>query len=316
MAMIVLYIWMLLLATGARIPESAKIAQWQGALSRSNYCPRWSPDGARIVFYSHIQDKWRIILMNADGSEWKVLSSGNHDDFYPSFSPDGKKILFYSNRDGNQEIYVMNLDGTAPKRLTEDPARDRYPQFSPDGKRITFVRLDEGGRGGVMIMDADGSGARSLTPESANVISRLGWSPDNSRIVFYQSNDGKDMSGENQWALYSVSVAEGSVVKMHDGLGRDSNVDWSASARLLVFDAHKAGSWESDDGGWEIFVSNPDGGKRRNVTNNKGINDWGASWSPDGKKIVYCSGMDDQYEIYVIDADGSNPARLTYNVKR
>ena len=43
---------------------------------------------------------------------------------------------------------------------------------------------------------------------------------------------------------------------------------------------------------------------------------WAPSWSPDGTKIAFESGIDDvvyNYEIYVMNADGSNQTNLTNN---
>jgi Tol biopolymer transport system component len=37
------------------------------------------------------------------------------------------------------------------------------------------------------------------------------------------------------------------------------------------------------------------------------------AWSPDGKRIAFVSRRDGNPEIYVIDADGANPKRLTSN---
>ncbi|MCS7160635.1 MAG: hypothetical protein RMJ19_09200, partial [Gemmatales bacterium] len=34
-------------------------------------------------------------------------------------------------------------------------------------------------------------------------------------------------------------------------------------------------------------------------------------WSPDGKMIAFTSNRDGNYEIYVMNADGSHPRRLT-----
>ena len=36
-----------------------------------------------------------------------------------------------------------------------------------------------------------------------------------------------------------------------------------------------------------------------------------ANWSPDGSKIAFASTRDDDWEIYVMDSDGSNQTRLT-----
>jgi Tol biopolymer transport system component len=68
----------------------------------------------------------------------------------------------------------------------------------------------------------------------------------------------------------------------------------------------------------EIYSVNPDGTGFVNLTNTP---DQGSereelpAWSPDGTKIAFMSNRDDQfnYEIYVMNADGSNPTRLTSN---
>ena len=52
------------------------------------------------------------------------------------------------------------------------------------------------------------------------------------------------------------------------------------------------------------------GGAIRRLTNNSDW-DWKPSWSPDGQRIAFQSSRDGNYEIYVMDADGSNPHRLT-----
>ena len=39
----------------------------------------------------------------------------------------------------------------------------------------------------------------------------------------------------------------------------------------------------------------------------------GLSWSPDGKKIAFRSNRDGNYEIYVMNADGSEQTNLTNN---
>ena len=75
------------------------------------------------------------------------------------------------------------------------------------------------------------------------------------------------------------------------------------------------------DGNPEIYVMNSDGSNQRRLTNN-GAKDWNPSWSPNGKRIAFVSDRDGHvhakhgwstYEIYVMDADGSNQQNLTNN---
>ena len=57
-----------------------------------------------------------------------------------------------------------------------------------------------------------------------------------------------------------------------------------------------------------------DGGNQENLTNNPASDDY-PTWSPDGKKIAFVSNRNEGYiQIWVIDADGKNPMRLTNGV--
>jgi TolB protein len=63
---------------------------------------------------------------------------------------------------------------------------------------------------------------------------------------------------------------------------------------------------------WDVWVMNADGSGRRNLTVGNKVNDWGPSWSPDGKTIVFPSGLENVYDLYVMNADGTNRRRLTH----
>ena len=65
------------------------------------------------------------------------------------------------------------------------------------------------------------------------------------------------------------------------------------------------------DGPSELYSINPDGTNMRNLTQNRVEDDWAGSWSPDGSKIVFASNPGDgHYDLFVMDADGSNQVKL------
>ena len=91
---------------------------------------------------------------------------------------------------------------------------------------------------------------------------------------------------------------------------------------MVVVDAQAQIAFSSERAGNpEIYVMDTDGSNPRNLTNNPN-EDWGPSWSPDSKRIVFSSDRDGHVhakhgwptsEIYVMDADGGNPRNLTNN---
>jgi Tol biopolymer transport system component len=61
-------------------------------------------------------------------------------------------------------------------------------------------------------------------------------------------------------------------------------------------------------GGFEIFVATAE--KLTQLTRNR-VWDAVPSWSPTGSKIAFERERDGDFDIYVMNADGSEPTRLT-----
>ena len=75
----------------------------------------------------------------------------------------------------------------------------------------------------------------------------------------------------------------------------------------------------------DIYTVNPDGTNQTNLIadssyitadTSTSVSEGGAAWSPDGARIAFVSSFDSKSDIYVADADGSNPKRLTNNEGR
>jgi Tol biopolymer transport system component len=265
---------------------------------------------SKIAFTSNRDGNREIYVMNSDGSEQKNLTNNPGNDGSPSWSPDGKKIAFFSNRDGNWEIYVMNADGSGQKRLTNDPDRDGGPSWSPDGKKIVFVkgRHEKQGQGNyirkIYVMNADGSKLKRLTDNSnpAQDYSTF-WSPNGKKIAFTTTRDGN-------YEIYVMNPDGSRQKRLTNNSARDTGGLWSPDGKQMAFISDR-------DGHFEIYVMNADGSEQKRLTNNPD-RDVGPSWSPDGKKILFFSmhgsqkkGRDRNFEIHVMNADGSGRKRLT-----
>jgi TolB protein len=61
----------------------------------------------------------------------------------------------------------------------------------------------------------------------------------------------------------------------------------------------------------EVFLK--DGDKEVNLSNHPAFDGWPA-WSPDGKRIAFASNRNFNYQIFVMNADGSN-VRLVANTE-
>lgn len=207
----------------------------------------------------------------------------------PSWSADGKRIVFYSERDGNSEIYAMDADGSNQRRLTNNPASDGYPNFSPGGGRIVFDS-DRDGNFEIYVMDADGSNAKRLTHDPARDVS-ASWSPDGRKIAFMS-----DRTGEFQiWVMDS----DGSNQTQLTDFGSNWFPRWSPDGSKLAYHV-----------GRDIHVLDVKESKyaRLTVDPNNGMY---PSWSPDGRRIAFMSWRSGRTEIFVMDADGGHPQRLT-----
>lgn len=254
------------------------------------------------------------------------LTNNPGTDKYPRVSRDGKKIAFSSNRDGREEIYVINSDGSGqPQRLTVNSVEDVAPAWSPDGRKIVFDHVFANGvESDIYVMDADGSNQINLT-NASGYDTCASFSPDGKRIVF-----ASNRANANNFDLYTMNADGSNVVRLTQDLGYENDPVWSPDGRRIAF------TRVTENGSFEIFVIDADGKNEINLTNSPALDNLPA-WSPDGTRIAFSSNRDldnraaqqtntinangskfrivrkhlDVQDIYVMNADGSNPRRLT-----
>ncbi|PYT28164.1 MAG: hypothetical protein DMG57_15895 [Acidobacteria bacterium] len=99
--------------------------------------PQWSPDSQRIAFYSRVEDKARIHIINAEGGVPQRLTNDD-DNMLSNCSRDGRRIYFSSNRSGKDQIWKMPSSGGAAAQVTGNGGF--AVTESPDGKYLYYIR--------------------------------------------------------------------------------------------------------------------------------------------------------------------------------
>jgi len=119
-----------------------------------------------------------------------------------------------------------------------------------------------------------------------------------SKIVFISNRDEND-------ELYMMDYDGHNQTRITFNKIKDYMPAWSADGRNIAYTSYRKGRAG-------LYTLNPYEGKIVEVSN-EGTN-FGPSFSPDGKKLAFCSTLQEgNSEIYVANADGSKIKRLTFN---
>ena len=304
--------------------------------------PSWSPDG-RIAFHSERDGNAEIYVMNDDGSGQTRLTENPALDCCPSWSSDGR-IAFHSLRNGNSDIYVINDDGSGLTRLTYDEAEDYstswFPasptperSFGSDSRGVVQVgppSFDELRRRLTVLV-------RALhVPRS---IKRIRFRLDTDRRVEAETVGARDGGLLEGWELYGPDSAgwyeaastapiragsSGALFKLTlfdvddaslrvpvelDNSRYPDGIELSDPVYVQRGSTYRVAFVSERDGTPEIYTMGAGAAGPVRITNNT-TGEYGASWSPDGRRIAFHSDRAGGWDIYVMEVDGS---RLTYD---
>ena len=262
---------------------------------QNDLMPSVSPDGLEVLFTSRRSGNFRLHVMNLDGSDQRVLSSGPGTQMQGSWSPDGQSIA-YVQRDAGESAYaVMGADGSAPRLLAEAPRSWPIPSWSVDGRSILVHANGPFGSDDIWRIDVESGEAELVLGSEASERHPVS-SPDGSQVLFISRRDGADFE------IYVAPLAGGSWTQLTENEEDDYNPSWSPDGTRVLFQGLRGGRWT-------IVTMRPDGSDQTAITHYP--EQWDPVWTADGTAIIFNSARDGRRGLYRMDHDGWNQRKLT-----
>jgi TolB protein len=255
----------------------------------------------KIVYTCQVQGE-EICVINADGSGWRRLTNLPSASNYASLSPEGDAVVFVGRQTGSAEVYELDLSTGAIQQLTQFKMDVGSPEISPDNKLIAFTYRPGNNIAQLWIMNRDGSDPHEFYRSRTHEAQDPTWSPDGTQILFAM---GK---GENN-TLYILGIDGRDPHVVNATVNTRGRSDWSRLG-LLSFDMGEPLQHY-------VYTMNVDGNNLKKFSD--GNNSQGASFSPDGKWIVFTAYANlanrdlNSCEIYIMRVDGTDLRRLTEN---
>jgi dipeptidyl aminopeptidase/acylaminoacyl peptidase len=289
---------------------------------------RWTPDARSVVYVRGGDLEFlgrsdpnpsadpagveQSIWIAAPGEKPRKIGDGHS----PAISPKSDRVAYLK---GGQ-IWLAPISGSDKPALLFHPRSGvtaRELEWSPDGSRLSFVS-DRANHSFIAIYDFNAKSLSYLDP-SVDRDSNPEWSPDGKQVAFIRiPSSGAGVRGPRRagepWSIRVATVADGAgrqIWKAEQGPGSvfhpmvaESQLFWSAGDRLVF-------PWEHD--GWLHLYSVAVEGGSAGLLTPGAFEVEHASFSQDGKEVVYSSNQDDidRRHIWRVSSSAGPPRAVT-----
>src|SRR5262245_10550266 len=230
-----------------------------------------------------------------------------------SFSPAGDRFTYVASFKGESYLRVAEIDGGGEETLAARRAPGFFaaypggPAWSPDGRSIACAASspapDDIQRVRVFVTNIKNKEERQLTGQSWGEIGRVAWLGDGSGLVI-SAREHKDAPRQ----LWFVSYPDGAARRITNDLHDYDSVSLTGAGKTLAAVITQAT--------FSISVmphgeqASPDLSHTSEIYSEIGVGRERLAWAPDNR-IAYCSRVSGDWDIWLMNRDGSNQRQLT-----
>jgi len=271
--------------------------------------PAWSPDGrfiASVSYQSGPANVWLTDVTTKKSRPAAAVSDGPQ--LWPRWSPDARQILYLADKGGDEmyDIYLIDLGTGRIRNLTQTPGHaETCAGWSPDGREIVFSsRAKESSSGEIAVIDIASRKLRFLTSGGSNERTRVSplWARSGDYIYF------RDRAWSNlDTSIMRVSSSGASApenLTPHEGETHYRLMDVSRDGHYVLFSSDEGTGWMN------VAVLDTHTQKRQWITNER-AHHIPASFSPDGKRIVFTRDEPLSTHIFIHDIGSGMTQQLT-----
>jgi TolB protein len=293
----------------------------------------WAPDGRRLIFQTTRAPYQcdQIFIMNADGSDQHLVSTGKGRTTCAYFLADNHHIIYASTHAAGDacptppdhshgyvwgvfpgyDIYLATDTGQILKRMTDTPGYDAEGTVNWKTGKIVYTSLASGDLD-LWTMNIDGSDKRQITTKTGYDGGAV-FSRDGKKLVWRANypktpeaiDEYKSLLSRNLTAPMKMEI----VVADGDGSHPRTITDFGCASFAPTFtpDGSKilfaSNKHACDTRKFELYMMNLDGSGLEQVTDFGGFTSF-PEFSPDGKTLAFCSDRDakEHYEFNIFTA--------------
>jgi TolB protein len=240
------------------------------------------------------QQKYQLIVADADGANVHVVAAGSEPIMSPAWSPNGGSLAYVSFENRLPAIYSQDLRAGTRMRVSARSGVNGAPSWSPDGRKLALALSRRDGNLDIYVLTLADQSLVRVTDDPA-IDTEPAWSLDGQSLYFTS-----DRAGGPQ--IYKAQAVAGARVKR-------LTFDSSYNARPRVSpDERELACVTLDNGGYRIATLDLKSGITRVLTS--GTLDESPSYAPNGVTLIYASQDRGRGVLAIVSTDGKVSERL------